>query len=164
MINYWKKRLELTDWDIISCEIDPNQVLYHDDCTLNEKFFIGISICKDTKSGIIYHDQPLYEEAIIHELLHVKYPHWSENKVNIETENMKNKYKEYRVKPNERKNELSRKYSPNKVSVDYMGETKIYDNVHHTNAFVNKIVKNSDEWDRICVNGLAVKWKSNNST
>ena len=72
---------------------------------------------------------------------------------------MKNKHKEYHVKPSERKNILSFRPSPNKVSVEYMGETKIYDNVHHTNAFVNKIVETTDEWDRIYVNGLAVKWK-----
>ncbi len=65
----------------------------------------------------------------------------------------------YHVKPSERKHSLSLKASPNKVSVEYKGTTKVYDNVHHTNAFVNKIVETTDEWDCIYVNGLAIKWQ-----
>lgn len=47
--------------------------------------FVGICIDKDTNSGVIYHTRALNEDDIIHELLHVRYPNWSEQKVEIWT-------------------------------------------------------------------------------
>ena len=47
----------------------------------------------------------------------------------------------------------------NSVTIEYKGKTKVFENVSHTNAFVEKFVKTSDEWDAIYVNDLKVKWK-----
>ena len=43
--------------------------------------FVGIAIDFINKKGVIYHTRPLLEDDIIHELLHVRFPDWSEQKV-----------------------------------------------------------------------------------
>jgi len=70
----WQEYLGLLDWNITTERIDPNQVMYN-----GETYFIGISTFPETLSGIIYHDIDLYENAILHELLHVRYPEKDEN-------------------------------------------------------------------------------------
>ena len=91
MISKWKNRFELNNLEIKTEKIDPKSVVYPDDCQGEDRFFIGISINKATSTAIIYHDRPLTEEDIVHELLHVKHPEWSEEQVNSETKqgNMK---------------------------------------------------------------------------
>jgi hypothetical protein len=79
IIEYWQKELGITDWVITTERITPEQVDY-DDATE----FIGISRNFPDKTGVIYHDRDLYEEAIIHELVHVQQPTWSEDQVNEE--------------------------------------------------------------------------------
>ena len=81
-------------WDITTEVINSEQVTYPDDCQNKERFFIGIEIHHNKSKAVIYHDRPLYEEAIVHELLHVKYPDWSEDQVNIETEKLLNQKKD----------------------------------------------------------------------
>lgn len=85
LIHYWKSFLGIKKW-LISCEsISEMQVvdaLAHDTCGHE---FVGISINFDKKIGIIHHTRPLKEDDIIHELLHVRYPKWSEKKVNLIT-------------------------------------------------------------------------------
>ena len=56
-------------------------------------YFVGIMPSKDALHATIFHDRKLTEEDIIHELLHVKYPDWSEDQVNEETEILLNKNK-----------------------------------------------------------------------
>jgi hypothetical protein len=67
--------------------------------------------------------------------------------------------KTYNVRKEDRINPLSKKPSNNIVKVVYGGYETVYDNVHHTNAFVNKIVENDTEWKEIWVNDLKVKWQ-----
>ena len=86
MIKEWKDKLGLNKWVITTEEIDPKSVTYPDDCIGEERFFVGIVPNKETKKAVIYHDRPLTEEYVVHELLHVKNPDWSEEQVNIETE------------------------------------------------------------------------------
>ena len=69
IIEYWQKELGITDWVITTERISPEQVDYNDATD-----FIGISRDFPNKTGIIYHDRDLYEEAIIHELVHVQEP------------------------------------------------------------------------------------------
>ena len=80
-ISYWQCRLEIVDWNITTEKIYPEQIVYN-----GEDYFIGISRESDKKKAIIYHDVDLYEEAIVHELLHVRYPKknedWIVNKTN----------------------------------------------------------------------------------
>jgi len=85
IIEYWQNELGITDWVITTERISPEQVDYNDATD-----FIGISRDFPNKTGIIYHDRDLYEEAIIHELVHVQQPTWSEDQVNAETDILMN--------------------------------------------------------------------------
>ena len=52
---------------------------------LDLKEFIGITIDSENKFGIINHTRPLTPFDVIHELLHVKYPSWTEEQINNQT-------------------------------------------------------------------------------
>lgn len=93
VIEKWKDRLGLHLWSIGTQEIVSEQVVYPDDCVGDERFFIGVEKDHDRFEATIYHDVPLYEEAIIHELLHIRYPDKSEDWVNKKTEILQSKKK-----------------------------------------------------------------------
>lgn len=93
VIEKWKDRLGLHLWSIGTQEIISEQVVYPDDCTGDERFFIGVEKDHNRFEATIYHDVPLYEEAIIHELLHIRYPDKSEDWVNKKTEVLQSKKK-----------------------------------------------------------------------
>jgi hypothetical protein len=61
--------LGLDDWSIRTERIDPNQVEYN-----GEDYFVGIERDFEGRSAVIYHDIPLDEESIVHELLHICFP------------------------------------------------------------------------------------------
>ena len=69
LIDSWVKRLGLDDWSIRTECIDPGQVDYN-----GEDYFVGIERDFDGRSAVIYHDIPLDEESIVHELLHICFP------------------------------------------------------------------------------------------
>ena len=68
--------------------------------------------------------------------------------------------KQYKPTPDMRTNSLSRKPSNNVVKVVYDKHETYYENVHHTNAFVNKIVEDNTEWKEIWINDLKVKFRN----
>jgi len=80
MIKEWQDKLQIPHWDITTEKIDPKQVVYE-----GETYFIGIAIDWDNLSGVIYHDIDLTEEAIIHELLHIRYSTENEDWINETT-------------------------------------------------------------------------------
>ena len=80
MIKEWQEKLQIPHWVITTERIDPEQVMY-----AGEDYFIGISIDWDNLSGVIYHDIDLTEEAIIHELLHIRYSTENEDCINDTT-------------------------------------------------------------------------------
>ena len=89
LIKEWQDKLEIAHWNITTEKIDPKQVI-HD----GEDYFIGIAIDWDSLRGVIYHDIDLYEEAIVHELLHVRYSTEDEDWVNeTTTQLLHSKYK-----------------------------------------------------------------------
>ena len=88
MIDKWKGLLSLNDWTIKTKEIDPKAVTYNNDCPSEDRYFVGIEADHNGGIATIYHDRPLIEEYIVHELLHVKYPDWLEDQVNKETERL----------------------------------------------------------------------------
>jgi hypothetical protein len=68
IIEHWKSILQIEDWEITTQRIEPSQIDYD-----NQDYFIGIERNFKNQIAIIYHDVDLYEEAIVHELLHVKH-------------------------------------------------------------------------------------------
>ena len=87
MIDKWKKLLLLDEWTIVTESIDPDAVMYDSECPAQDRYYVGIQPDHKTKTATIYHDRELTERDVIHELLHVKYPEWSEAQVN-ETEEL----------------------------------------------------------------------------
>jgi hypothetical protein len=43
--------------------------------------FVGVERNFNEQQAIIYHTRQLQEDDIVHELLHIRYPNWSEDKV-----------------------------------------------------------------------------------
>ena len=85
LIKKWQLNFGITDWQITTEKIDPNQIVYN-----GETYFVGIERDFEKKEGIIYHDIDLCEESIIHELLHVKSPDKDEDWVNNKTNQLLN--------------------------------------------------------------------------
>lgn len=84
-MEHWKTVLGITDWNIVCQVISETQVT---DSLLDDTFgheFVGIERDFSSKTGILYHTRALLEDDIIHELLHVRYPNWSEQKVHFWT-------------------------------------------------------------------------------
>ena len=69
LIKAWAKRFGIDDWDIRTEKITPGQIEYN-----GEDYFIGVERDFGSRTAIIYHDIPLCEESIIHELLHIVFP------------------------------------------------------------------------------------------
>jgi hypothetical protein len=69
LIDSWVKRLGLDDWSIRTERIDPDSIEYD-----GEDYFIGIERDFEGRSAVIYHDIPLDEESIVHELFHIVFP------------------------------------------------------------------------------------------
>ncbi len=82
LLNKWQDIFKLTDWEFLTEEIQPEQVMYDDDCPDEDKYFVGIQIDPLRRVGVIHHDRELTEQDIIHELLHVKYPYKTEEWIN----------------------------------------------------------------------------------
>lgn len=68
-IKIWQERLGITDWVIRTRKISPGQIEYN-----GEDYFIGIERDFDRGEAVIYHDVPLCEESIVHELMHIVFP------------------------------------------------------------------------------------------
>ena len=85
MIDKWKAILGLKERTITTEAIDKKQVAYGPEIPEEDRYFIGVHVDQDTGIATIYHDRDLTEEDIIHELLHVKYPDWTEEEVNFQT-------------------------------------------------------------------------------
>ena len=90
MIQKWINKLGLTDWDITTEAISDEQVVYPDDISDEDRFFIGVRISPDDYKAVIYHSRVLVEEDIVHELLHVANPdkgeEWIERMTNLQME------------------------------------------------------------------------------
>ena len=85
MIDKWKAILGVKEWTITTEAIDKKQVVYDPEIPEEDTYYIGVHVDQDTSIATIYHDRDLTEEDIIHELLHVKYPDWTEEEVNFQT-------------------------------------------------------------------------------
>jgi len=86
IIKYWQKELGLLDWSIYTEEIKKDQVLYNNEVPNEDRYFVGVEIDGENNKATIYHDRELNDEYVLHELLHVKYPKFSEDQVNFWTD------------------------------------------------------------------------------
>ena len=80
-IRFWKEAFELNEWNIAVTKIDPESVTYPDDIDECDRYYVGIEPHHIDKIATIYHDRDLTERDIIHELLHVRFPDWTEDEV-----------------------------------------------------------------------------------
>ena len=88
MVGYWIDALGLKGWTIITTAINKASVIYEEGVPESDQYFVGVEIDREKMMACIYHDRPLNKEYIVHELLHVKYPDWSEDQVNAETDRL----------------------------------------------------------------------------
>lgn len=86
LINKWQALLGISDWVILFEPISENQVVDELKGNTSGHEFVGIQINLKKKIGTIYHTRKLNEDDIVHELLHVRFPIWSEEKVNFWTD------------------------------------------------------------------------------
>ena len=86
LINKWQVLLGLSDWVILCESISEDQVVDEMEENTHGHEFVGIHIDFTNKIGTIYHTRKLKEEDIVHELLHVRFNSWSEEKVNFWTD------------------------------------------------------------------------------
>ncbi len=83
-LSRWQKELQLHDYKITCERISIHQVC--DDSCKRGHEFVGILADHINCTAYLYHTRKLHMDDIIHELLHVKYPTWTEGQVNRETE------------------------------------------------------------------------------
>jgi len=82
LLRKWQTAMGIADWEV-GCEpIAEMQVVDALKGGTPGHEFVGISIDVEKKEATIHHTRSLVEEDIIHELLHVRYPEWSEDEVN----------------------------------------------------------------------------------
>lgn len=82
LIDKWLGKLRISKWSVNTEEIDPASVTYPKDITEKDKFFVGIQSAEDALHATIFHDRPLTEEDIVHELLHIRHPNAPEEEIN----------------------------------------------------------------------------------
>ena len=86
MVSHWMVMLDIRGWAVTIEAIDKKSVIYDSEIPEEERYYVGVQVDRDTRIATIYHDRDLTEEDIVHELLHVKYPDWTEDQVNKQTE------------------------------------------------------------------------------
>jgi hypothetical protein len=99
LVDKYKKLLDLQDWKITLQPIQKNQVQYSDDVPEKDKYYIGVERNNDFKTAIIYYDRDLTDEDVLHELLHLKLPTFSEDNINALTDKIlkKNSFPDLKV-------------------------------------------------------------------
>ena len=85
MIEKWKTILALEEWTITTEAIEKKSVTYEGGVPAWERYFVGVEPNHNNKTAVIYHDRELTEEDVVHELLHIAHPKWSEWQVNTVT-------------------------------------------------------------------------------
>lgn len=84
LLDRWQAYFGLDDWVIDTERISIYQVS-DEFCRVGHEF-VGVSQDLTQKHATIHHTRKLLEDDIIHELLHVRYPNWSEEEVVHQTE------------------------------------------------------------------------------
>lgn len=82
LVQRWKMALGLDGYEIVVERISLFQV--SDGYCRVGNSLVGVCAHHDRKSACIYHTRRLTEDDVVHELLHVRHPGWSEEEVNRE--------------------------------------------------------------------------------
>ena len=85
LINKWQALLGISDWVILCERISEDQVVDELEQNSHGHEFVGIHIDFTNQIGTIYHTRELKVDDIVHELLHVRFQSWSEEKVKFWT-------------------------------------------------------------------------------
>ena len=85
LINKWQALLGISDWVILCEPFSEDQVVDELEQNSHGHEFVGIHIDFTNQIGTIYHTRELKVDDIVHELLHVRFQSWSEEKVNFWT-------------------------------------------------------------------------------
>ena len=83
-ISKWQYILGMQDYEISTEEIDREQVMFPEDISDEDRYFVGI----DKSTGVISHHRELTEEDIVHEMLHLGFPDADESFVVRTTETL----------------------------------------------------------------------------
>ena len=51
LIDKWQSKLELKGWSFLIDEIQPEQVVYDNDCPVKDRYFVGIEIDKENNTN-----------------------------------------------------------------------------------------------------------------
>lgn len=86
LLKYWKGMLGLDQYAICTERLSLFQVC-DGYCRLGNSM-VGVATDRVTKVARIYHTRQLKEDDIVHELLHVRHPSWSEEQVNRATKTL----------------------------------------------------------------------------
>jgi hypothetical protein len=86
LLAYWKDRLGLGGYTIYTERLSLFQVC-DSYCRVGNSM-VGVATDHDAKVACIYHTRQLKEDDIIHELLHVRHPSWTEEQVNNATKTL----------------------------------------------------------------------------
>lgn len=89
-IEFWQSLLGLGNWQINTIRISEMQVIddHYGDIPGHE--FVGVTIDNEFLRATIYHTRSIFEDDIIHELLHVRFQEWTEEEVVNSTDRLQN--------------------------------------------------------------------------
>lgn len=82
-LNRLQQEMKLTHYQIRCERISIHQVC-DDECKRGHEF-VGIHTDHTNGTACLYHTRNLHLDDLIHELLHVKYPLWTEEEINTQT-------------------------------------------------------------------------------
>jgi hypothetical protein len=79
----WQQRLGLDEFDVRLERVSLFAVC--DELCRVGNSLVGIRADHDRRQAVIFHTRRLSEEDVVHELLHLRHPDWSERQVNART-------------------------------------------------------------------------------
>jgi hypothetical protein len=83
LVSRWRARLGLDEYEIRLERVSLFAVC--DELCRVGNSLVGIRADHDRREAVIFHTRRLTEEDVVHELLHLRHPEWSEQQVNART-------------------------------------------------------------------------------
>jgi hypothetical protein len=83
LISRWRRRLDLENYEIRAERVSVFAVC--DELCRVGNSLVGIRADHERREAVVFHTRRLTEADVVHELLHVRHPEWSERQVNART-------------------------------------------------------------------------------